>query len=250
MDDGRFDRIARVIATSSRRQLLRGLAGGAVGALLAGLGQEEAAAVCRLEGQRCNRKRRCCRAATCERHGDKNVCVCPESQQFRVQDRDICCPAAKVCGSQSGDDRDDRCCYPDEVCLDNACCCDGCRGSKVCGGTCCPSYSCCGGACCPAEPGNEQVCAKDSRNAPPTCVSADRGCEGVDDCKFAEQCIGRTCCSGIRICPRDELGNPGPNGAKVCCRYGYFCDRSNPAIPAKCCPVNEGCTFRAARFRR
>src|SRR5687768_13774352 len=108
MTDRQIDWIARRFANSaSRRSMLRGAAPGVLAALLTGVESRDAAARCRLAGERCSRTKRCCAGATCQEH----VCVCgpeienscggrccPECFQF---DRDgdtipdpFCCPTA------------------------------------------------------------------------------------------------------------------------------------------------------------
>jgi hypothetical protein len=132
------------------------------------------------------------------------------------------------------DPADDVCCYPNETCVNGACCCDGCQGSLVCGGTCCPIAGCCNGRCCE----NGTVCA--TTPAGKACVSASRGCSGDGDCFSGEVCHGGVCCSGGRVCTDGE-------GGDVCCAAGARCEQPNNT----CCPINTVCqTYKARRVRR
>jgi hypothetical protein len=150
---------------------------------------------------------------------------------------EACCPAAKVCRRNTGDPTDDLCCWPDEACLDGNCCCDGCLGTVICGGKCCPSDSCCNGKCC----GAGQVCARVQPNKPRKCVPADRSCTADDDCFDGEACWGGTCCTSDRQCLA-----AGPNTAPVCCAVSHYCD---PEIPA-CCLNGSNCnTGKKVRVR-
>src|SRR5215204_2583176 len=87
-----------------------------------------------------------------------------------VPGTEACCAASSVCSSGTGDPADDLCCWPNEDCIGGKCCCDGCEGTVVCGGKCCPSGSCCNGKCC----GAGQVCARPKANKPRKCVSGYR----------------------------------------------------------------------------
>jgi hypothetical protein len=148
-----------------------------------------------------------------------------------------CCPNSSICNSGTGDPGDDLCCWPDEVCLDGDCCCDGCEGTLVCGGKCCPSVSCCHGKCCSTG----QVCARQQPNKPMTCVSADRSCTSSEDCFEGEECRGGACCSGDRVCFA-----AGPNTAPVCCALGHYCDLDLET----CCAIGKIChTGKKVRIR-
>lgn len=89
MDGKRFDELTAAIG-SSRRGLLR-LAGiGALGAVFAGLGLEDAAAACKKPGRPCKKGNTCCGGATCK--GKK--CKCPKG---RAACGKACCQSGQVC---------------------------------------------------------------------------------------------------------------------------------------------------------
>lgn len=250
MDGHRFDEISRVLASLSRRRMLRGLAGGVLAALPAGLGIEQAAARCGRVGEGCRKRRDCCRGEVCRRRrctceAEEDACggkCCADCFLDSDPAKEFCCPAAKVCPTA---EFGEICCYPDEACRGDVCCCDGCQGTVVCRGTCCPAYACCGDGCC-AE---GKVCARADADLAPTCVDANRSCSAGSGCLVDEQCIGGTCCSEDRICPR--LDTTGTTEGRVCCPYGRYCDRSGGSDRAQCCPVGQRCaTFRGTRIRR
>jgi hypothetical protein len=140
---------------------------------------------------------------------------------------------------QTDDPSDDLCCYPNETCVNGVCCCDGCQGAVVCGGTCCPIAACCNGACCPAG----QVCANTPGGL--ACVPASRPCGGGHPACFGgEICHGSVCCSGLRVCG-NGMGND------FCCGAGEYCEFPGTLI-ARCCPFNASCgsTYRGRRVRR
>jgi hypothetical protein len=127
----------------------------------------------------------------------------------------------------------DLCCYPDEVCVKGECCCDGCLGTMVCGGECCPIASCCNGKCCQ----DGLVCATTPQG--PACVAADRGCGGDQDCFAGEVCHAGVCCSSNRVCKG--------GGHDVCCATNERCEQPPNGI---CCPNGSICsTYRGHRVR-
>ena len=66
MDGGRFDALTRSMTlTRPRRSVLRALAGGALGALLAPLAPASAADECGRDGDRCRRSGQCCGRLRC-----------------------------------------------------------------------------------------------------------------------------------------------------------------------------------------
>ena len=80
MDDQRFDSLARsLVGVSSRRSVVRGLAGGACGGLFALLGLREAAA-CRGFKAPCKKTGDCCDGPGFRCRNDK--CLCPRSKTY------------------------------------------------------------------------------------------------------------------------------------------------------------------------
>ncbi|MFT4041452.1 MAG: hypothetical protein QM692_24930, partial [Thermomicrobiales bacterium] len=138
----------------------------------------------------------------------------------------FCCPPEGVCNSAI-DPKYDDCCQAGEVCLDNECCCDGCRGSVVCGGVCCGSDSCCNGACC----GSDEVCAETSPGVR-ACVAANRSC--LSGCYPGESCWDDVCCTPERMCTVAE----GNTDVPVCCAPNTYCDQGL----GTCCVNNGICT--------
>jgi hypothetical protein len=142
-----------------------------------------------------------------------------------------------ICDYRKPGPGDDRACWPDEKCVKGKCCCDGCFGSVVCGGKCCPQDACCNGKCCKKG----KVCAQKTLQDPLTCVSVNRSCTGAANCYVDEQCIDGVCCGGNRICSHPNLGN-------FCCGAGKYCDFVGPN--GTCCPINRLCnSYRAHRVR-
>lgn len=151
-----------------------------------------------------------------------------------------CCGpgAGTFCLANKQDPSDDKCCYPDQACVNGECCSDGgLYGSVICGGTCCSSAACCNGACCPGD----QVCAMTAEGM--ACVSADRNCASNAQCFGDESCVGGTCCKGDRICSNLLDGD-------FCCAAGTYCDFLGPN--GKCCDINTRCnsTWRSHRVRK
>ncbi len=204
MDGQRFDRWTRSLVTaSSRRSLVKGLAGAVVAVFAAGAGEIEAAPSCRglRAGARCGTCGACDGNGTCvpnsDNCGDCKVCH-PTSFRCTALPADTPCAACKTC--QGG------------RCLEKRC---G-RGKR-----CCPSSSACvatGGCCTDAECGECGTCENG------TCKSSP-GKEGQD-------CGGSACkvCRGGQCVVKPE--NANCPGGKCC---GGTC-RANAA----CC-TDEGC---------
>lgn len=238
-----------------------------------GLPGDGAKNCCRVRGGTCTAKAGCCGDLPCTggRCCDTTPCAgrcCPAGQGCVAQDPEldpprterVCCPVERRFVSVTpGGDRtnfccapvkictnpttgQERCCFPDEVCLNDECCCDGCLGAKVCGGVCCPGASCCNGSCCP----NNQVCARRRPGDPLTCVPANRSCAAPGDCLASETCVDGKCCSGDRVCERFDEAT-GTN-VQTCCAYGSYCDQDgNNSV---CCRVGQIClTQRRVRIR-
>lgn len=193
---------------------------------------------CRCKNGTCPPQSPCCIGGKCQELCDGACCAdCFVPTDFNgvpMPNQPVCCVgnAGTVCGPNPKKTSDDRCCYPEEDCVGGRCCCDGCRGSVVCGGECCAIEACCNGQCC----GPGQVCV-----TTPTgdqCLSAGRFCEiGEPDCFSGESCVGDTCCSGERIC-----------GA-VCCAADEYCEMPGQ----ECCQINSSCgagSFKGHRVRR
>lgn len=152
---------------------------------------------------------------------------------------ETCCDpgVGTFCGANKQDPADDKCCYPDQSCINGECCSDGgLYGSVICGGKCCASASCCNGSCCPEG----QVCASNGSGL--ACFSADRDCVSNAQCQADETCVGGTCCKGDRICTN--------LGTDFCCPAGKYCDMLDDN--GSCCAINTRCksTWRSHRVRK
>jgi len=107
MDSQRFDDVFRTLAAAtSRRRILKLLAGGAISSAVALLRPDGADAACRALRQPCTRGTQCC-TGRCSARGR---CVCPVGRQ-RCGDR--CCPAGKDCCNFSCS----ICTAPDQGCI-------------------------------------------------------------------------------------------------------------------------------------
>lgn len=227
----RVDAAARALVRPASRR-------GALAALAAAVGLRAGARPTAAGCGECPAEAPCCRKGRCRPSCGGACC----GRCFGVRDEvaggvfagsEFCCTdaAGAFCRGRKGRRTADRCCYKDETCVRGRCCGDGSLGTVRCGGKCCPIASCCGDRCCPKG----EVCAGD----PPRCRSADRAC---DACEPDEACVGGRCCAGDRICEGTPAGD-------VCCPWGEYCDRIDPA-PPRCCPVNTICqSYRGQRVR-
>lgn len=161
MESSRFDTMVQAWGCSTRRSVLRLVAGTTAGALVLGqLGIDDAAAGCAAPGKKCKKKngkkKKCCGGATCQ--GKK--CKCPGSA---IACGKNCCKPGQICQG------DDTCvngnlepgdiCDPDEplACETGNCQCitgmgitqctcrqDACFGNGV---PCTNTVQCCTGGC-------------------------------------------------------------------------------------------------------
>jgi Hom_end-associated Hint len=170
MDATRFDRFATALGTStSRRTAIKLLAGGALGAVLGGLGLEEAAAACTPAGKRRRRGEACCPDAV----GDGRRCVC------RSDDPAVTC--AGRCG----------------IVIDNC-------GRQIDCGTTCPGRETCGGGGVPYMCG----CTPDDRatTCAGRCGTVTGNCGQTVDCG---SCGGSGCfVAGTAVAMADGTAKP------------------------------------------
>ena len=116
MDPTRFDALTRALtgAAPTRRRLLAGLAGGALGALATALGFTEAGAThyeCRHVGKPCTKAGQCCSglckrktcrahgAGTCKQQGQELVCTAPDVALARCDNEANCGCVRTTAGS-------------------------------------------------------------------------------------------------------------------------------------------------------
>ncbi len=254
MDERRFDSLTRVLgAGMNRRQVVRGLAAGAGGGLLAALRAGE------VLGKKPKPLKACGKA--CVMKGG----VCCEDGSCRSGDG--CCPEEKVCsgGCLAADD----CCpYTERECPDGSCagqgsccpgiefpcaadpkgCCDVTNGEQ-CGAVegCCNTlvYALCDGRCidpwadadhcghCETVCDATEICERGQCVS--TCPEGEASCDSACvnsvcaggtfnpitcdcDCPFGSFECGNACCSDDEVC-YDNRGMPG--GKQFCCTYGH-----------------------------
>jgi hypothetical protein len=211
-----LDALGRAMgATPDRRGVLRGL-GGALGALLAGRGGEEAAASCKKVGQSCDKTGDCCSGAKCQ----GGECKCKSGRDecggkcFKLDTDENHCGACNTtcaadrtcCGGGCANLRRDRehcgacgtACAAGELCLAGDCV--SCPpGNEICGDVCCPSFrSCCDGTCVDDVQSNREHCG-----ACGAACDADEVCDGgsCEPCEPGTAVCGNQCCPVAEICP-------------------------------------------------
>ena len=138
MDGEGFDCITRAMTkSSSRRSAMRLLGGGALAAALAGFGAREAAAGCKLVGEKCASRDDCCSNSRCK----NKTCTCQEgftNCSGRCRDLNNSRTSCGICN---------RRCQSNEVCQSGDCCrpsftlcTDVCQAGSDCS-------ACCSGFC-------------------------------------------------------------------------------------------------------
>jgi hypothetical protein len=171
MDGLRFDLLTRTFITS-RRSTMRTFLGGAMGALIAFRGGEEAAAGCKKVGKKCDKNKDCCDGAKCKGGSNKKKGKC------RCTDGLKDCDGTGTCASLAEDDANcgtcGNACAAGEACCDATCidvesdrancggCGAACGDAEVCNsGTCVPcppAFPRCGDSCCDGEDCNNGTC--------------------------------------------------------------------------------------------
>jgi hypothetical protein len=216
MDPRSFDHLARLIGSGrSRRQLLKTLSGGALGAAMAGMGlRASAAASKRSVGNACRVNADCA----------SDLCV-SESRT-----RKICrCAAASDC-PLSGDPCATAVCNPDGTCG-----VERIADGIACGVSCCAADQFCAGDVCVAGQG--------------TCPAGANACQGnFTNCNANGQCYCRTSSEGDTRC-----GGAAPGGGSLptCgeCGSSAECATLYPGIPGVFCVmgIQHCCTATAPR---
>ncbi len=238
MDDERFDALTRALTSStSRRRLLRGLAGGLLASLAAMVGAVETLAShtgCRHHGQPCRRKNQCCShrctgAGTCMCPAAKTPCgttaCCDPATQKCCQG--VCVPLGGCCTAADCDDGNactvDSCDSATGAIThtpDNSLCGTGGACDATTGCTCAAGYEPCPTGCCPlvckaTTPPYYEVCGG---RATCVCVTTTEGgqscaddtsscvnfpsCTSSATCSSGSFCATNTNCSGGRCIPR------------------------------------------------
>ncbi len=239
MDGKRFDDLTVVLASSTRRQVLKRLGGGLAGALagafgLRGAGAQDApgGSTCNTSGQSCTNQQ-CCEGYTC-------------LEDFTSGTDKFCCPDLLVCGS--------RCCPAGASCATgNQCQCPEtasavCPGGPTpqvglcvnlqtdpnnCGqcGTICnvaAGEACCGGSC--------KNLLEDEQN----CGACGRGCGSN------ETCLAGICCPNTRVCGNTCLVTAcDPLQCQVCDptegACASTCTAQETCIAGACCTSTTVC---------
>lgn len=195
MDGTRFDALTRALGVS-RRTSFRAF-GGALPALLAARGGEQAAAGCKHVGKKCDKSKDCCDGAKCK--GGKNgKCRCKSG--LDDCDGDGRCESLDTDNANCGECG--NACTPGQACCDAACIdvlsdranCGAC--GVVCGepedcvaGSCLlcqPTAPLCGDSCCAIDNCCAGICT-DLLNSRANCGACFRACD------VSEQCLGGVC---------------------------------------------------------
>jgi hypothetical protein len=250
MDDRRFDDLTRRAATS-RRGVLRALAG-AAGAALLGVGGLDAAPRCKRKGQRCQTTTDCCPA--------ENGTVCAANKTCQP------CPAAtpSLCGGQCVDKSDDNlncgacgnACFGGSSCVNGACQCPADKPHRCADGSC---QACCANADC-ATPDDPNAVFRCCGNACVNVLHNDINCGECGNicgpkmfCRdFDCSCSGNPCfgdssnCCDLHVCGPQETCVPcnpeGESCAQGACCDGLFCHpEANECIP--CLAAGRACAY-------
>lgn len=193
MDGPRFDRWTRALASgSSRRRLLQGVTGGALAALLAHLGLEEASAACVKVGQRGCRgpqNKTCCPGATCQGGSKRRVgrCACKAG----LTKCGTTCVNTTTDGQHCGGCNNP--CGTGETCQGGTCV----GGGGECSPSCAGGQTCRDGGICACPAGTESSC---DFAWPPGCYCCPVGQFHCGDGACHECCIGANCGGGGREC--------------------------------------------------
>jgi len=218
MDEQRFDELTRTLASgTSRRRVVMGLAGGALGGLVALFGGRPAARAddddddCKRFGKPCRKHSQCC-SGVCLSEG--GTCGCATSAD--------CDDFSNACASFSCDPEFGQCfgflapdcvpCQRDRDCAEGVCLPDG-----RCG--CTSNADCDDGNACTVD-----TCTEDAFGGGRFC--AHTPIPGCIQCKRNRDCAGGTCCDG-RCCPAGSDCGVGGSGDPVCCpvcRDNQCCD--------------------------
>ena len=232
MDGHRFDHLARaVVGASSRRAVVRLLAGGALGGLLSAGDRRAVAAACRLAGQRCNETHRCCAGARCAANGR---CTCKVGQNFFACDG----PGTRCVNIATSEKH-----------------CGGC-GNPPCGeGEICRT----GGCVAMCEDGLHDGQETDVDCGGPECPPCAKGklCEVDEDCEIDLFCDAdgtcqdpHSCSDGVKNGQETDIDCGGPNcrrcpDGEACfinndCESN-FCNRSAGPTVAGVCRIKASC---------
>ena len=248
MDGVRFDNLARGLANAtSRRRLLRGLAGGVLGGVLGPLGLA-GAATCREAGRLCNADADCC-AGVCDVSNPdpkrRNRCACPGGT---FECRGGCKTAADFqsdaanCGGCGK-----RCPAPANgvsVCVDGSCGLVCNAGYHQCGPRCLSNTdpATCGASCapCPVPANGRATC--DGTTCGVACDAGFHTCDGVTCVSNVDPA---TCGASCEPCPTPTNGQATCDGVGcgIACNTGYHtCDGMTCASNSDPATCGASCT--------
>jgi hypothetical protein len=224
MDPRCFDHLVKTFGTSgaSRRDVVRRIAGGVVGAAAAMLGLRTATAAC--TGRLCNFDSECCAGTNCL-NGGCNPCAstgatCSSRKPCCRQTRTTCCDNICVntrtsnnhCGAC------DRSCPRGSYCSSSKCCPDGTVNRK---GICCPfTHQNCNGEC------------KNLQSDKENCGTCGNRCADNFICSKGKCCPnGRINCSGVCVNLRTDEDNCGACGRR--------CASTSRCVDRSCTPLEQ-----------
>ncbi len=244
MDGNQFDRLARVIgAATSRRGVLKTLAGSALGAIAAaGLGKAAAKnnTRCRLLDALCVQNQDCCSKQCCDGACCDHSLGCPAGQT-RCQ---------KSCVDLSLDSTNcGRCkhaCPSSRTCTAGVCGCP--EGTVLCDGVCLDTRDldsdpnncgACGDVCPQGQFCSEGLCGA-CRQLGDGCAAAGDCCSGYCDQGGCDLCpTGSAPCDGV--CLDTRAFDHDPNNCGACgyiCPQGQFCSEG---LCGTCRQEGDGC---------
>jgi hypothetical protein len=271
MDDQRFDAIARAVAAATtRRSVLRAIAGAIGGGALVTVGRthEAAAQTCQPAGEQCGEGFNCCSPNLCDFGGCFGPVLCADSDFG--QPGATCTTSDDCCGYLEcvEDTCQQDCQFLGEACADSADCCEGtgvgCGKGGTCtlcagdggscagDGECCDDLTCQSGTCqspvaCAAE-GEE--CAEDADCCDDLlcgdgdlCVASAACAVEGEECEADEDCCDGICCGGacraVECCVDDLDPNARCPEGTTC--FEGVCEESEAGVGATITIHNAEC---------
>lgn len=203
MEQARFDKLARGLAAgNSRREVVRTLAGAAIGGILAAVGASEAGARKKKRGKgKGNGKRKCAPPNRCGKRKNPQCCTSSE-----ICENSACIP----CGSQAGQ----------PCCAGNTCTAPlTCNQQRTCEALTPPTP--------PAPPcgGSNQDCCADATPCGTGLVCTRGTCTACGD-RAGQSCCANTTCSAPLVCNQQgtcEAPPPCGESGQDCCAGATPC---------------------------
>lgn len=257
MDDQRFDAFTRTVAAATtRRTVLRAIAGAFGGGALVSIGRnhEAAAQTCQGASEQCGGGFECCSPNLCDFGGCFGPVLCAESDfgqpGAECTTSDDCCGYLECAEGTC----QQTCQFLGETCADSAECCEGtgvgcgkegtctlCAGDgDVCAGDgeCCDDLTCQSGTCqspvaCAADGedcGEDGDCCDDLICGDDSLCVASAVCAGEgEDCGADENCCDGICCGGACRAAECCIDDLDPNAR---CPEGTSCFEGICEVPA------------------